>query len=91
MKKVQSVLILSLFAITVCAFVNPVIAKDAPKKSIATSPVDDKKAALKKWEATPEGMKFKKWEASAAGKKVYAAEAKIRKSIREYTRNAFIN
>lgn len=85
MKKRQSVLILSLFAITVSAFVNPVIAKDAPKKSIATSPVDDKKAALKKWEATPEGMKFKKWEASAAGKKVYAAEAKIRKSIREYT------
>ena len=85
MKKAQSVLILSLFVITVSAFVNPVIAKDAPKKSIATSPVDDKKAALKKWEATPEGMKFKKWEASTAGKKVYAAEAKIRKSIREYT------
>jgi len=85
MKKAQSVLILSLFVITASAFVNPVIAKDAPKKSIATSPVDDKKAALKKWEATPEGMKFKKWEASIVGKKVYAAEAKIRKSIREYT------
>ena len=51
MQKKLSVLILSLFVITVSAFVNPVIAKDAPKKSIATSPVDDKKAALKKWEA----------------------------------------
>ncbi len=85
MQKVSSVLILSLFAITVSAFTNPHLANELKKKSIATSPVDDKKAALKKWEATPEGMKFKKWEASIVGKKVYAAEAKIRKSIREYT------
>ena len=46
---------------------------------------NDTKAALKKWEATPDGIIFKKWEASPAGKKVYASEAKIRKSIREYT------
>ncbi|MFM7721061.1 MAG: hypothetical protein ACKO52_07925, partial [Sediminibacterium sp.] len=85
MQKVSSVLILSLFAITVSAFTNPDLANEPKKKSIANSPVDDKKAALKKWEATPEGMKFKKWEASIAGKKVYAAEAKIRKSIKEYT------
>jgi hypothetical protein len=44
----------------------------------------DNKAALKKWEATPEGMFFKKWESSAAGKKVYASEARIRKSIKEF-------
>ena len=73
MQKVSSVLILSLFAITVSAFTNPDLANELKKKSIATSPVDDKKAALKKWEA------------SIVGKKVYAAEAKIRKSIREYT------
>jgi len=85
MQKVSSVLILSLFAITVSAFTNPDLANELKKKTIATTPVDDKKAALKKWEATPEGMKFKKWEASIVGKKVYAAEAKIRKSIREYT------
>ena len=85
MQKVSSVLILSLFAITVSAFTNPDLANELKKKSIATSPVDDKKAALKKWEATPEGIKFKKWEASIVGKKVYAAEAKIRKSIREST------
>ena len=45
----------------------------------------DNKAALKKWEATPEGMFFKKWESSAAGKKVYASEARIRKSIKEFS------
>lgn len=46
---------------------------------------NDKKAALKKWEATPEGMFFKKWESSVAGKKVYASEAIIRKSIKEFS------
>lgn len=46
---------------------------------------NDKKAALKKWEATPEGMFFKKWESSFAGKKVYTSEARIRKSIKEFS------
>ncbi len=45
----------------------------------------DNKAALKKWEATPEGIFFKKWESSAAGKKVYASESRIRKSIKEFS------
>ncbi len=45
----------------------------------------DNKAALKKWEANPEGIFFKKWESSAAGKKVYASEARIRKSIKEFS------
>ncbi len=45
----------------------------------------DNKVALKKWEATPEGIFFKKWESSAAGKKVYASEARIRKSIKEFS------
>lgn len=45
----------------------------------------EREAARKKWEATPDGIMFKKWEASPAGKKVYAAEAKIMKSIRDST------
>ncbi len=44
-----------------------------------------RKAELKRWEATPDGVKFKKWEASPAGKKVYASEAKIRKQISDST------
>jgi hypothetical protein len=44
-----------------------------------------KSDALKKWEASPEGIFFKKWESSAAGKKVYASEARIRKSIKEFS------
>ena len=85
MQKLLSAFVLPLFLVTVYAFSNSEIAKEAPKKSTISSSIEEKKAALKKWEATPEGMIFKKWEASPAGKKVYAAEAKIKKSIREYT------
>jgi hypothetical protein len=47
--------------------------------------VAEREAELKKWEATPAGIKFKKWEASPAGKKVYAAEDKIWKHIKDST------
>jgi hypothetical protein len=40
---------------------------------------------LKKWEATPEGIKYKIWEASPDGKKVLAGAAKIRKQISAFT------
>lgn len=69
MKKIKYSLVLSIFVIIGFAFTSG----------------DTDKAALKKWEATPEGVKFKKWEVSSAGKKVFAAEAKIRKSIKEFT------
>jgi hypothetical protein len=55
--------------------------KNASKSSSAT----DKKSPAKKWEETPDGIMFKKWEASEAGKRVFAAEAKIRNSIRNYS------
>jgi N-acetylmuramoyl-L-alanine amidase len=48
--------------------------------------VSETKTALKKWEATPDGIFFKKWEASPEGKKVYASESKIRNSISGFTK-----
>jgi hypothetical protein len=72
MKRINYLLILSLLLIS-----NAILASNEVKS--------DNKAALKKWEATPEGMFFKKWESSAAGKKVYASEARIRKSIKEFS------
>jgi hypothetical protein len=72
MKRINYLLILSLLLIS-----NAILASNEVKT--------DNKAALKKWEATPEGMFFKKWESSAAGKKVYASEARIRKSIKEFS------
>lgn len=62
------------------------IKNETSKKSVPMPLSDDeKKAALKKWETTPEGIMFKKWEASPAGKKVYASEDKIRKFIKDYS------
>lgn len=47
-------------------------------------PATEKKAALKKWEASPDGIQYKKWEASPAGKKVHASYDKIKKSIKTF-------
>ena len=86
MKKVIYALILLLVVVSGLVFANREIKNETSKKSIP-KPLSaaERKAALKKWEATPDGIKFKKWEASPAGKKVDAAETKIRKNIKDYT------
>jgi hypothetical protein len=86
MKKIIYVLILPLVVVSGLVFANREIKNEASEKSIP-KPLSaaERKAALKKWEATPDGIMYKKWEASPAGKKVYAGEAKIRESIRNYT------
>jgi hypothetical protein len=40
---------------------------------------------LKKWEATPDGIKFKKWEESPRGKKVLTGADKISTHISTFT------
>lgn len=86
MKKVLSVLILSLVVASGVVFANREIKNKTPKKSI-TKPlsVAKRKAALKKWEATPDGIMYTNWKASVAGKKVHASAIKISKSIIDYT------
>ena len=86
MKKIIYALILPLVVVGGLVFANREIKNETSKKSIP-KPLSaaERKAAWKKWEATPDGIMFKKWEASPAGKKVYAAEAKIRKSLRDFT------
>ncbi len=74
MKKAIYLLLAPVLLIALLAFTNT-----KPKE------VTEKNSALKKWEASPEGISFKKWEASPAGKKVYASEAKIRKSIKSFS------
>ncbi len=86
MKKIIYALILLLVVVSGLAFANREIKNEASKKLIPKPlTAAESKAALKKWEATPEGIMYKKWEASPEGKKVYAAEAKIRKHIRDST------
>ena len=86
MKKIIYTLIVLLVVVSGLVFANREFKNGTSKNSIP-SPLSaaERKAALKKWEATPDGIMYKKWEASPAGKKVYAAEAKIRKPIRAFT------
>jgi hypothetical protein len=85
MKKIIYVIIIPLIVISGLIFANREIKDETAKKSIQ-KPLSaaENNAELKKWEASSDGIKYKEWEASPAGKKVYAGEAKIRKSILEF-------
>lgn len=86
MKKVIYALILPLLVVSGQVFANREIKNDTSKKpTLKPLSAAEMKAGRERWEATPDGLKYKEWEASPAGKKVYAAEAKIKKQIKEYT------
>jgi len=86
MKKVIYVLILSLVVVSGLVFANREIKNETSKKSTPKPPsAAEREAELKKWEATPDGIKYKKWEASPEGEKVLAGAAKIRKHISAFT------
>jgi hypothetical protein len=63
---------------TSCESKNDSVVKSAPKPLTAA----ESKAALNKWETSPDGVQFKNWESSPAGKKVHAGAVKINKFIR---------
>ena len=86
MKKVIYALFLPLVVVSGLVFVNREIKNETSKKS-TPKPLSaaEREAEVKKWEATPDGIKYKKWEASPEGKKVLAGAAKIRKHISDST------
>jgi len=86
MKKVMYVLILPLLVVSGLVFANRSIKKGTSENPIS-KPLcaTQKDAAMKQWEATPAGMLFKEWEMSPAGQKVYTCEAKIMKSLRDFS------
>jgi len=86
MKKVIYALILPLVVVSGLVFANREIKNETAKKS-TPKPLSaaESKAGRERWEASPAGINFKKWEGSPAGKKVYAAEAKIWKHIKDST------
>jgi hypothetical protein len=86
MKKAIYALLLPLVVISGLVFASREI-KNEPSKKSTPKPLSaaEREAEMKKWEATPAGVLYKKWEASPAGQKVYAAEAKIRKNIKDST------
>lgn len=62
--------------------------KNETKPSPKQLSITDRKADLderKKWEASPDGIKYKEWEVSPEGKKVHASYEKIKKSIKAFT------
>lgn len=62
--------------------------KNETKPSIKPSSIAERKACMveerKKWEASPDGIKYKEWEVSPEGKKVHASHDKIKKYIKAF-------
>lgn len=98
MKKNIYVLILPLVVVSVLVFsfgkfANASAANRETKNETKPSPkplsIVDSKARMadgrKKWEASPDGIKYKEWEVSPEGKKVHASYDKIRKNIKTFT------
>lgn len=87
MKKSFYALILPLVVVSGLIFVN-CETKNETKPSPKTLSVANKKDNLdkrKKWEASPDGIKYKEWEASPEGKKVHASYDKIKENIKAFS------
>lgn len=86
MKKVIYALILPLVVVSGLVFANHEIKNETSKKSIpkplTAAEIDAEK---KKWEASPDGIKYKKWTVSPEGMKVLAGAAKIRNQTSAFT------
>ena len=84
MKKLIYALILPLVVVSGLVFANREIKNETSTK-LAPKPLSaaEMKSGRERWLATPDGIKFKQWEESPAGKKVYAAEAKIWKHLKD--------
>ena len=82
-KNLIYVLIVPLVVVSGLVFANREIKKETKPLSIA-----ERKARLderKKWEASPDGIKYKEWAVSPEGKKVYASHDKIKNYIKDFT------
>ncbi|MCD8742095.1 hypothetical protein LT679_15900 [Mucilaginibacter roseus] len=86
MKKIIYALVLPLVVVSGLVFANDEV-KDEPLKKTTSKPLTatEKEAALKRWEATPDGIKYKEWKASAEGRKVFDASEKVRADIKDYS------
>jgi len=87
-RNVVYVLILPLVVVSGLVFGNRGIKNETepPKKPLSTAEI---KARMledrKKWEASPDGIKYKGWAVSPEGKKVHASHDKIMKNIEAFS------
>ncbi|WP_333600368.1 hypothetical protein [Flavobacterium sp.] len=91
MKHIQKTiygLLLTLVVVSGLVLANREI-KNETEPSPKPLSIADRKARLidgrKKWEASPDGIKYKEWTVSPEGKKVHANHDKIRKYIKDFT------
>lgn len=87
MKKTIYVLILLVVVVSGLVFANREV-KNENKPSQKVLAVANKKANVderKKWEASPDGIKYKEWQTSAEGKKVYASYVNIKRYIKAFS------
>jgi len=80
-------MILSLVVVSGLVFANREF-KNETERSPKPLSINEKKALLearKKWEASPDGIKYKKWEISPEGQKVHTSHDKIKKYINAFT------
>jgi hypothetical protein len=88
MKRTIYVLILPLVVVSGLVFANREIKNETKPSTKALSTAERKASSVdgrKKWEASPDGIKYKEWELSPAGKKVRASHDKIKKYIKAFT------
>lgn len=88
LKRITYALILPLVVVSGLVFANRETRNENKPSSKPLSNAERKAHQVedrKKWEATPDGLKYIKWEASPAGKKVSASHDKIRKYIRDFS------
>ena len=83
--KMMYVLILPLVVVSGLVFANREIKNESKMLSSKPLSAAQRDAEKKKWEVSPDGIKFKKWESSPTGKNVHVSAAKIRKDINEFT------
>jgi hypothetical protein len=80
MKMINNVALLLAFLVVSChGMKNEASNKQVPKPLTAA----ETESEVKRWEATPEGIKYKKWEASPIGQKVLDGAGKVRKHIKD--------
>jgi len=87
MKKTIYFLILLLVVVSGLVFANHEI-KNGTKPTPKPLSIADRKARLdekKKWEASPDGIRYKEWEVSPEGKKVHASHDKIKTYIAAFS------
>jgi len=90
MKKVKTIiylLILPLAVLSGLVFANRETKKESEPFSTQLSSANSLSnlEEKKKWETSPDGIKYKAWEASTGGKKIHASHDKIKSNIKDFT------